>query len=82
MTTESYRAVHVHDEAVRIDSIALLGAIELAMRRFADNFTGSGSIPSDPQRAAPLETTCATLLAGMGDARSPFQLPARPNGVH
>ena len=73
----------VRDEAVRSESIAVLDAIEIAMRSFAEIFHQvAAGMPLDPQRAETLGTQCATLLAGVADTRNAIRLSARPKGVH
>jgi hypothetical protein len=73
----------VHDEAVRVESIAVLDAIELAMRSFAEIFREvAAGTPLDPQRAETVGAQCEVLITNVTDTRNAIRLSAHPRGVH
>ena len=73
----------VHDDAVRIETIAVLDAVEIGVVGFADIFQEvARGEPLDPQRAENLVAQCGELLKQIVDTRNVIRLSASPKGVH
>jgi hypothetical protein len=72
-----------HDDAVRVETIAVLDAVEIGVVEFADIFQEVARGESlDPQRAENLVTQCRELLKQIVDTRNVIRLSASPKGVH
>ena len=72
-----------HDEAVRVETIAVLNAIEVNVVGFSKVFREvAAGAPLDPQRAENLAAQCAELLKSVTDTRNALRLAAESHGVN
>ena len=73
----------IRDEAVRIETIAVLDAVEVGVVEFAEIFQEvAAGVPLDPQRAEHLVAQCGELLKTIADTRNVIRLSASPKGIH
>ena len=72
----------IRDEAVRVETIAVLDAVEVGVVGFSEIFreVAAGS-PLDPQRAEDLAAQCGALLKSIADTRNVIRLSARTHGI-
>jgi len=72
-----------HDEAVRVETIAVLDAIAISVVGFSEIFREvAAGAPLDPQRAENLAAQCAELLKRVTDTRNTLRLAAESHGVN
>ena len=72
-----------HDEIVRVETIAVLDAIEVALAGFLETFQEvAGGTPLDPQHAENLAAKCATLFTSIVEIRNTLRLSADGSSVH
>ena len=72
-----------HDEAVRVETIAVLDAIEIGVVGSSEIFREvAAGAPLDPQRAENLAAQCAELLKSVTDTRNTLWLAAESRGVN
>ena len=72
-----------HDEAVRVETIAVLDAIEIRVVGLSEVFREvAAGAPLDPQRAENLAAQCAELLKSVTNARNTLRLAAESHGVN
>ena len=69
--------------AVRIDTIAVLDAVEVGVVVFSEIFREvAAGTPLDPQRAENFAAQCSELLRQIGETRNVIRLSAAATGVH
>jgi hypothetical protein len=74
---------NTHDEAVRVETIAVLDAVEIGVVGFSEIFREvAAGAPLDPQRAENLAARCAELLKSITDTRNTLRLSAESHGVN
>jgi hypothetical protein len=72
-----------HDEAVRVETIALLDAVEAAVLAFSEIFQDvAAGTPLDGQRAENLTAQCTALMMRIETARHALRLSGQSPGVH
>ena len=72
-----------HNEAVRVETIAVLDAIEIRVVGFSETFREvAAGAPLDPQRAENLAAQCGELLKSVTDTRNTLRLAAESQGVN
>ena len=73
----------LRDDAVRVETIAVLDAVEIGVVCFSEIFREvAAGMPLDPQRAENFAAQCVELLKGIAETRNVIRLSASPNGVH
>ena len=73
----------IRDEAVQLEAIAVLTAVEVGVVEFATIFHEvARGTPLDPQQAENLVAQCGELLKQIVETRNAIRLSATPNGVH
>ena len=73
----------LHDETVRIETIAVFDALEVGVVGFSEIFREvAAGTPLDPQQAEHLAAQCAQLLTSITDIRNTLRLGAESPGVH
>ena len=72
-----------HDDDLRVETIAVLKAVEVAVVGFSELFGGvAQGVPVDPTHAVILSGQCSELLARVAEIRNDIRLSGSSWGVH